>query len=1309
MRNSLKKCKEKEKVIPKKINNYTIEQKIIEMNSSSFYTANNTYINEKVLIRIFSRKYLNQNLEEITHINNEIFLLKLINHKNILRLYEIIESKDFVFIIYEYFQGEILTNFIKNKKLKEKEILMILYHIIIAMIYLHHIMGISHLTINLDSFLIDKDLNIKLINFKYSCIDSKDMESFQNNKDMLLFNCPEIHARQKCSPESADVYSCGIIIYYLYVGELPFNSKTKIINDEMIMKGEYTLPENTSEKMFKVITTLMENDSNKRKKFKELLNEDWFKDIINKNEEKKEMKGINILHDKFPIDENVMKICENYKLDKKDIFKYLNNNIFNSITSLYKQIEKKLNNKGIKTMCDLYSEKFFGYLNNNSNHYDNKEFKSNHDKIKKEKHHDNDIIKENIKKIENNQSEIYEGLKIIKNKCNNNNFTKIKKEDPSKMTKRRRSKIYSEQITNNLNKKKKEENNIKKVNNNDPTTFLTTKEINTQFSTNEKIENKDKRKSIRRKTNEENVNENHIKGILKNKGNKRPSSEIKDIKNTKNEKRISMDKNKVSNFDEFLVDFLSKDEEEKKEKNKEIKENNEKIKKEYKKMNSIKKLKDVKDEINKSLEKKEEKEKGKISNEIKEIKKNENKNNVSEFKDGKKEIRKNNEHKEKEKTVKNKSINKSTENKNNEEIKKVKEDENNNNSNKKENLKKIINKNFKSPKNDNNEKKIVLKENNLNKNENKKERTENKNKKKEEKEKNEEKKVGKEEKKEEKKELKKEEKIIKKEEKRVEKEKKEKKKEKEVKEVVKEEKKNEKLIKKEIKIEKESKTPKNIKAIKSENNIKENGIKKKEKVLKNKEKVNIIKKEESKMKIEKEKGKDKKKEKEKGNDISKNYNDLFLNLTTNKKNTNENNQNRTQSFWAAKNLYLNEDVFDYTQLQNIESTSYLKHKKIKDKKVKIKKFYDENNNNNNNYKIKQNKTMKNNQEDFDAKKYKMYLNALFNDNKNNDYNNSSPLNSNGNKKNHDYYNYTLNNKRTKSKIEENSQKKKSRNKKFEKKNRNKNKKNGKPINKILNLVSNSNDKNNLITNNYNDESNDYYNDKTLNEYWNSINDSSTTKENNYHKRIKSCNNYPNNNNNNNNKKHMIEIKKDLNNKFYQRENRSVNTLHSVNKNKIIRTRAFSNEKQKINSNIGNYKKDSLSVNHIKIKNKENKTIKNKLNQTRNTNSYVSEFSFITSNNLSLEELKNKLKEKLISITEGLHSELIVYNGPINLKCISFKNYEDSINNLINKIKINGYQYYRINDNLFKCTKGNKVIDIEIVKIKGNLLYYLIKK
>ena len=441
MRNSLKKTKEKEKGIPKKINNYTLDQKLFETDSCSFYSANNTYINEKVLIRIFSRKYLYQNREEITHLNNEIFLLKLINHKNVLRLYEIIESKDYLFIIYEYFPGDSLTNFLKNKKLSESQILSILRQIILAMIYLHDIMHISHLTINLQSFLIDKDLNIKILNFKYGCIYSQDIENFTDNQDMSLFNGPEIHAIRKFNPELADVYSCGIIVYYLYVGELPFHSDRRMINEEMIMKGEYTLPEKTSEKMLKIIKTLLEYNSENRKKFRELLNDEWFKDIFNKNDETKELRGFNVLNEKYPVDENVMKVCDAYKLNKSDIFKYLNSNTFNSITSLYKQIEKKMNNKGIKTLGDLYSDKFIGYLNNNLNHYDDEECKSNLDKIQKEHHKNEDVIKQNGKKIKSNQSEVYEAMKKIKEKCDKTDFTSIKKakkEEFAKMSKRRR-------------------------------------------------------------------------------------------------------------------------------------------------------------------------------------------------------------------------------------------------------------------------------------------------------------------------------------------------------------------------------------------------------------------------------------------------------------------------------------------------------------------------------------------------------------------------------------------------------------------------------------------------------------------------------------------------------------------------------------------------------------------------------------------------------------------------------------------------------------------------------------------------------
>ena len=63
--------------------------------------------------------------------NNHVFLMKLLNHKNFLQLYEIIETKTHAFLVYEYFNGIKLSDYIsKKKKLIEEETLMIFKEIL---------------------------------------------------------------------------------------------------------------------------------------------------------------------------------------------------------------------------------------------------------------------------------------------------------------------------------------------------------------------------------------------------------------------------------------------------------------------------------------------------------------------------------------------------------------------------------------------------------------------------------------------------------------------------------------------------------------------------------------------------------------------------------------------------------------------------------------------------------------------------------------------------------------------------------------------------------------------------------------------------------------------------------------------------------------------------------------------------------------------------------------------------------------------------------------------------------------------------
>ena len=390
--------------IPKKIKTYKIEKELCLISNAYICLGTNLNINEKVLIKIYDKERFQNNSEEIQLINNEVFAMRLINHKNALKLYEIIESPSYIFLIMEYFNTTKLIDYIKSKKKFTEDECLNIYKQLISLLLHFREMNIGHLNINPYEIFIDNSGNIKLFDFKYSIFyTTLDKVKCQCINDINCL-CPELLSDKSCYPELADIWSSGVLLYLLLVGQLPFKGINNYDLQKKIMSAEFALPLNISENMQDLIKNIFEVKVEERYNLDEILSSDLFKEKkINKNNISK---GFNILSTKYPFDERVLNICKtHYNIDIEELKQKLTKNIFDPYTSLYKQIVNKFINKKISTEIDLYSKKYNNYIENKKNLFGDDVLNNN--------------IKENSAKFQEIKNNNLKLIEIIKEKQTN--------------------------------------------------------------------------------------------------------------------------------------------------------------------------------------------------------------------------------------------------------------------------------------------------------------------------------------------------------------------------------------------------------------------------------------------------------------------------------------------------------------------------------------------------------------------------------------------------------------------------------------------------------------------------------------------------------------------------------------------------------------------------------------------------------------------------------------------------------------------------------------------------------------------------
>ena len=438
---------------------------------------------EKVAIKILDKNKLNSDPLAYKRILLEISILKNIRHKNIIKLYEVMETPQKLYLIMEYCKGGELFNYIIRKKhLSEKQSCKFFHEIIDALEYLH-IQNIVHRDIKPQNILLDtlnNETTLKIIDFGISNIYSLD-NLLESSCGTASYAPPEMHIGNKYFGLLTDIWSAGVVLYIMNFGYLPFCEDDEDKNIMNIINGVYEIPKEASPELKDFLKHLLDINPLTRYDFEQIKKHPWF-NIVSSDSSRP---GIIIGFNKIPIDENIINLCKEYGYDTNLVRQSVKNNDYNSNSSIYYILLQKLKNKGTKSISDLYSDKYLEYINDPNNLLINEQNENNNEKQKmkldkidnkqheklvdindsknkeKNKNEKNDILLLNSSKFKNNKKLNKSNLKKEKNLKKNSYII----ENDKKMIYRNRTKLNNNKKLN-ISLKEKNNKNIQNNHNN---------------------------------------------------------------------------------------------------------------------------------------------------------------------------------------------------------------------------------------------------------------------------------------------------------------------------------------------------------------------------------------------------------------------------------------------------------------------------------------------------------------------------------------------------------------------------------------------------------------------------------------------------------------------------------------------------------------------------------------------------------------------------------------------------------------------------------------------------------------------------
>ncbi|XVF87316.1 hypothetical protein PTKIN_Ptkin18bG0110500 [Pterospermum kingtungense] len=241
------------------------------------YHARNVKTGDGVAIKVIDKeKVLKGGL--IAHIKREIAILRRVRHPNIVQLFEVMATKSKIYFVMEYVRGGELFNKVAKGRLKE-DVARKYFQQLISAVSFCHARGVYHRDLKPENLLLDENGDLKVSDFGLSAVSDQIRQDglFHTFCGTPAYVAPEVLARKGYDAAKVDIWSCGVILFVLMAGHLPFHDQNIMAMYKKIYRGEFRCPRWFSPELTRLLTKLLVTNPENRITIPEIMENRWFK------------------------------------------------------------------------------------------------------------------------------------------------------------------------------------------------------------------------------------------------------------------------------------------------------------------------------------------------------------------------------------------------------------------------------------------------------------------------------------------------------------------------------------------------------------------------------------------------------------------------------------------------------------------------------------------------------------------------------------------------------------------------------------------------------------------------------------------------------------------------------------------------------------------------------------------------------------------------------------------------------------------------------------------------------------------------